>query len=68
MTDLVALPKPRFTNRETASIGPADWKCYGGIKSRGCRLDHFAMTALGANHNSHPRGKLEATAHLRGTS
>ena len=41
MTDLVALPKPRFTYRETASIERQIASSVAG-SSQGCpRLDHF---------------------------
>ena len=69
MTDLVALPKPRFTSWETASIGRqivsamagssqgdvADW-----IISLWQRLVQITIDTQ--------EEKLEATAHLRGTS
>ena len=58
MTDLVALPKPRFTSRETASIGRQIVRAMAGsIEGNAAELDHFAMAPLGADHSSHPRGR-----------
>jgi len=52
MTDLVALPKPRFTSRETASIVP---------HFVGAWQDQVRGMPLVAQAK-----KLEATAHMRG--
>ena len=59
MTDLAALPKPRFTSRETASIGRQIVGTMARVRWMP-RLGHFAMAALGANHNSHPTGTPSA--------
>jgi hypothetical protein len=42
MTDLVALPKPRFTTRGDSFNRVADCKCCGWIKSGdAAKFDHF---------------------------
>ena len=69
MTDLAALPKPRFTSREAASIGRQIVSAMAGssqgdaadlIISRWQRLVQITIVTQ--------EEKLEATAHLRGTS